>query len=89
MPASRPKRKLKLVNEEFTPGDPSVHVLGRPDEQPARRHAPLPRKPTVKARPIDFPAYMLVELQERMRELEPLIEEYKVLQKWLEILEDR
>jgi len=55
------------------PGDPQQHVLGKPEEKPAVKHAPQPPKPPRTARGI------AADIKLRMQEIEPLLEEYKVL----------
>jgi hypothetical protein len=60
---------------DFMPGDPQLHVVGKPEEQPARKHAPQPPKPTKTARGI------AADIKFRMQELEPLLEEYAMLVK--------
>ena len=31
-----------MATPDFMPGDPQLHVVGKPEEQPARKHAPQP-----------------------------------------------
>jgi hypothetical protein len=61
-------------------GDPATHVIGKPDEKPARRHAPQPPKPGPTARTI------LASIQLRMQELEPVVREVPELEAALEAL---
>jgi|1186.fasta_scaffold77686_3 hypothetical protein len=64
---------MVTANADFLPGDPANHVVGKPEEKPARRHAPPPPKPIKTARG------MLADIELRLQELEPLLEEYKLL----------
>jgi hypothetical protein len=68
---------------DYLPGDPASHVLGRPEEKPAKRHAPQPPKPNKTARGI------LADVELRIQELEPLLEEYKLLLDVRDILMDK
>jgi len=58
---------------DYLPGDPASHVIGKPEEKPARRHRPQPPKPTKTARGIS------ADIEHRMQMIEPLIKEYAVL----------
>ena len=65
---------------DYMPGDPALHIVGKNDEQPARRHAPQPPKPIKTARGI------AADIEYRMQELKPLLEEYAMLEKLIAIL---
>ena len=65
---------------DFLPGDPASHVIGKKEEKPAKVHAPQKPKPTKTARG------MLADIELRLQELEPLVEEYKVLKDVRDIL---
>jgi hypothetical protein len=65
------------MNEEtdIYKGDPANHVLGRPEEQSARVHAPLPpvkRRLTTNS--------ILADIRMRRQQLEPLVAEYERLE---------
>lgn len=74
-------RRVDLAAGDFAPGDPAQHVMGRGEEQPARRHGEPPRKPFSAQR-------ILIEIRERMDELRPLVAEVdeleRVLKAWPE-----
>ncbi len=65
---------------DFMPGDPVLRVVGKPDEQSARIHAPQAPKPNKTARGIR------ADIEYRMQEIEPLLKEYEVLKTLHEIL---
>lgn len=58
--------------EDYVPGDPANIVLGKPDEQSARVHKPLPPVPRTAK-------HILADIRLRMQELKPLVEEYPAL----------
>lgn len=59
--------------DDFVPGDPAVHVAGKPDEQSARIHAPLPPVPRTAK-------HILADIRLRMQELKAMgIDEYPAL----------
>lgn len=64
---------------DFMGGDPAHHVLGKPDEKPARRHAP--QKPKPKARPMQFEERLLSNIRKRMQQIAPVLEEVARLEK--------
>jgi len=69
---------------EFLPGDPALHVVGKSEEQSARRHAPLPVKPqTINE------AIIRYNIEMRMDQLRPAVTETEKLGKMLAIIEDR
>lgn len=70
--------------EDFYRGDPASHVIGRPDEKPARRHAPL--KPKPQATPLSFEERLLQNIRKRKMEIEPLVKEVPELEEALERL---
>lgn len=73
------------AREDFLRGDPAQHVLGRPEERPARVHAPQPPKPTI--RRVDQTTIQR-DIQKRLRELGPLAEEAALLEQAIKALED-
>ena len=64
-------------------GDPSNHVAGRPEEQPARKHAPLPPKPKIINQHT-----IRHDMQMRMEQLEPALKEVKSLERLLKVIEE-
>lgn len=58
---------------DYLPGDPALRVVGKPEEQKARRHRPQDPKPTKTARVIS------ADIEHRIQIIEPLIAEYEVL----------
>jgi hypothetical protein len=69
------------AQETFMPGDPAKHVLGKPEEQAARVHKPLPKKQvqaTAKT--------ILADIRLRRQELEPVVEEYRQIKRAYEAL---
>jgi hypothetical protein len=63
------------VDTDIMKGNPEYHVLGKPEEKPARVHAPLPpRKPPVTLKTIR------ASVKFRMQELEPFVGEFKRLE---------
>jgi hypothetical protein len=62
-------------------GDPATHVIGKPEEKPARKHAPLPPKqkhPSART--------ILADIRMRRQELEPVVAEVATLEAALEAL---
>lgn len=72
---------MTTTDSDFKPGNPADHVVGKPDEKPARKHAPQPPKPIKTARGIH------ADIKHQMQVLEPLVEEYRTLEKLAAILE--
>lgn len=68
------KRRVNLATDVIK-GDPASLVGGRA-EQPARVHRPLPAKPRV----VNM-ATIRFDVQARMDELRPMVEEYRKLTK--------
>lgn len=66
------KQRIELQQGEIIKGDPATVLLGRPEEQPARVHKPLP--PVVRTE-----KHILADIRLRMQELRPLVEEYPAL----------
>jgi hypothetical protein len=62
-----------LPQEDYKPGDPATHVLGKPEEQPARKHRPLRAVRHISEKTI------LADIKLRRQTLEPLVEEYRLL----------
>ena len=59
---------------DFLGGDPANHVLGRPEEKPARRHAP--QKPKPKGRPpLPFEERLLRDIRARKERIAPRLKE--------------
>jgi hypothetical protein len=79
--ATRATRTVALAADVLR-GDPATHVIGKPDEKPARRHAPLPPKP--EAHPTA--RTILADIRLRRQELEPLVREVPELEAALEAL---
>jgi hypothetical protein len=69
---------------DFMGGDPALHVIGKPEEKPARRHAP--QKPKPKAQPLQFEDRLLRDIRLRKEALAPFIQEIPRLEKAQEIL---
>lgn len=70
-----------VEREDYMPGDPAKHIIGKPEEKPARRHRPLPPKQRhISAKTV------LADIKMRRQELEPLVDEYKLLLKVNEAL---
>jgi hypothetical protein len=61
------------------PGDPANIVLGKPEEQPARVHRPLPPTPRTEK-------HILADIRLRMQELKPLVDEYPALEEAAKVL---
>lgn len=68
------------MDADFIPGDPAVHVIGRADEKPARRHGRQKPKPVLGEKAIKG------LIQARMSELETVVTEYKELERTDKIL---
>ena len=62
-----------IPGDDFVPGDPAKHVLGKPEEKPARVHAPQPPKPGPTANTIH------ADVKLRLAELQGVPEEYALL----------
>lgn len=77
--ATRATRSVALPTDVLK-GDPAAHVIGKPEEKPARKHAPQPPKPGPTARVI------LASIQLRRQELEPVVREVAELEAALEAL---
>ena len=71
------------IEEDFMPGDPALRVVGR-SEKPARRHAPLPPKPS--STKVKDARQIRRDMLDRMGELVPVLEEVKRLERALEAL---
>jgi hypothetical protein len=69
-----------LANEDYKPGDPATHVLGKPEEKSARKHRPLRAVKHVSEKTI------LADIKLRRQTLEPLVEEYRLLERAEEAL---
>jgi hypothetical protein len=69
---------------DFMAGDPAHHVIGKPEEKPARRHAP--QKPKPKAQPLQFEERLLRDIRQRKEALAPLVQEVPELERAQEIL---
>lgn len=72
------------MDDDFYPGDPVNYLIGK-TEKAARKHAPQPPKPPVS--PTKTGAQIHREIQGRIQELAPLVEEYVQLVKIDEALE--
>lgn len=83
--AEQRERTRQRLEGDVVKGDPAQHVLGRPEEQPARVHAPQPPKPTI--RRVDQTTIQR-DIQKRLRELRPLAEEAALLEQAIKALED-
>jgi hypothetical protein len=73
-PKGKPKRRISLASD-VVKGDPAS-IVGGKTEQPARVHRPLPAKPRV----VNM-ATIRFDVQARMDELRPMVEEYNKLLK--------
>lgn len=71
---------MATVAPDYMPGDPANHIIGKPDEKPAKKHAEQPPKPIKTARGI------LADIELRVQELEPLVKEYEMCKRLVEIL---
>lgn len=67
------KQRIEDRKADFVPGDPANVVIGKKEEQPARVHAPQKPKPGPTARTIR------ADVKLRKQQLEPVVEEYKLL----------
>jgi hypothetical protein len=69
--------------DDYMPGDPALRIVGKPGEKPARKHRALPPKQRhISAKTI------LADIKLRRQNLEPLVEEYKLLLRADEALKD-
>jgi hypothetical protein len=84
-------QKLSLQGEsmtqDFMGGDPAHHVIGKPEEKPARRHAPQKPKPPVKP-PMQFEDRLLRDIRKRMEEIAPVLKEIPRLEKAAQALKE-
>lgn len=71
------------MSSDFIPGDPASYVCGRPDERPARVHAPQKPKP-----PLSFQKKLLLDIRERKNEIKFATEEVPRLMEALKRLEE-
>lgn len=71
---------------DFMAGDPAHHVIGKPEEKPARRHAS--QKPKPKAAPLQFEDRLLRDIRRRKEDIAPLIQEIPKLEQAQEILKE-
>jgi hypothetical protein len=69
---------------DFMAGDPAHHVIGKPEEKPARRHAS--QKPKPKAAPLQFEDRLLRDIRRRKEALAPFVQELPRLERAQEIL---
>jgi len=77
------RKRVSLDGGDFNGGDTAKHVVGRPEEQPARKHAPLPPKPKIiNTDTIRYDMHM------RMEQLEPALSEVRVLERLLAVIEE-
>lgn len=74
------------MQDDFKPGDPVRHVIGKPTEKPAKKHGPLPPKP--KKRASKDAEQIRRSIQRRMRDIQPDVAEYARLQKAIEAIKD-
>lgn len=79
--------RVNLDDTEFYRGPVDQIILGRPDEQPARVHAPQPPKPPVTPRAKPLRVHR-AEIQMRMQELRPLVKEHEELSAIIEAWKD-
>ena len=77
------RKRVSLDGGDFNGGDTAKHVVGRPEEQPARKHAPLPIKPK-----IINEHTIRHDMQMRMDQLEPVLKEAKSLERLLAVIEE-
>lgn len=64
---------------EFKGGDPVSHIIGKQEEQPARRHGR--QKPKPKAQPLQFEERLLRDIRVRMERIAPRLKEIERLEK--------
>lgn len=74
--------KIQLRGEVIK-GDPADHVLGKPEEQPARNHAPLPKRERV----VNDHS-ILHDIRQRMDTLAPAVQEYRRLERIVVAFDD-
>jgi hypothetical protein len=67
------------TGEDYFPGNPAQYVLGKPDEHTARKHAPMPRKPTAPKPTGDTLERIKREIADRLATLAPAVKEYREL----------
>jgi hypothetical protein len=80
---ARAERTVALATADVLKGNPATYVIGKPDEKPARKHAPLPpkrKRPTAKT--------VLADIRLRRQELEPVVRGVAELEAALEALRD-
>jgi hypothetical protein len=76
-----PVTRIVTLPSDVLKGDPATIVAGKPDEKPARKHAPLPAKrkrPTAQT--------ILADIRLRRQELESVVAEVATLEAALEAL---
>lgn len=66
------KQRVELQQSEIIKGDPATVLLGKPEEQPARVHKPLP--PVARTE-----KHILADIRLRMQELKPFVDEFPAL----------
>lgn len=82
--STKNKTRINLDTAEFVKGDPLVNVIGKPEEQPAKRHRRLEDNPKIiTAKTVKF------DIERRLEELQPLVDEYVVLEKMLKVLDSK
>lgn len=73
------KKSIDMTGEVLR-GDPALHIVGQ-EEKPARKHAPLPPRPT----PLNIET-IIFDVELRMDEIRPLVDEYNELESVLKKL---
>lgn len=70
--------KARKSTVDFMGGDPAHHVIGKPEEKPAKRHAR--QKPKPKAAPLQFEDRLLRDIRRRKAEIAPFLDEIPKLE---------
>lgn len=80
---ARRAKRVSLHDADVHRGDPVNHIIGRAEEQSARKHAPLPPRPQ-----IINEAVIRYNIELRMDQLRPALAEVKKLERILAIIEE-
>lgn len=74
------------MTADFMGGDPAHHVIGKPEEKPARRHAP--QKPKPKTQPLQFEERLLRDIRARKDRIAPRLKEIAMLEEAEKVLNE-